>query len=72
VFSLVGTDPNSGTIDTTTSYTIEPNATLSGFNIDTLAAGKLLFSLGDTLSTSTGTTFQSPPAIRACGGTRSR
>ena len=45
VFSLVGTDPNSGTIDTTTSYTIEPKTTLSGFNIDTIAAGRLLFSL---------------------------
>ncbi len=60
-FSLVGTNPNNGTIDTTTSYTIEPNHTLSGFNIETLATGKLLFSLGDTLSTSMGTAFQSPP-----------
>jgi hypothetical protein len=55
VFSLVGTDPNNGTIDTTTSYTIEPNATLSGFNIDAIAASRLLLTLCDTLSTSTGT-----------------
>ncbi len=64
--TLVGTF-NNGTsavaLDQTTSYTIAAGGTLTGISLQTIVSGNLEFSLGNTLSTSTGTAFQAPGTV---------
>ncbi len=61
--ALSGTINNgtyNGALNGTTSYLIPSGGTLTGIDLQTLSSGKLLFSLGGTLTTSQNTNFNNP------------